>query len=358
MKKNILFFTRNMGLGGTENVILQLCEIMIERYNVIVCSSGGVNEEKLKRMGIKHYTVPDIEDKSLSTVLEIFRNLNLILKNEKIDIVHTHHRMAGFYISLFKRVYHFKFFATVHNTFLDKRMLTRLSYSGAAIVAVGEQVKKNLCEFYKINPNRITVIKNAVKPFEDKVEEDVIIKRYKNEGNYIVGNIGRLSEQKGMKYFIEAIPIVLDRVPNVKFFIIGEGEEKEMLRNIINNNVLEANVIFLGYRKDVQNIMSQLDLIVLSSLWEGLPLTPIEAFSVKKTVIATAVDGTVEIVKNNQNGITVKSKDSISLGNAIIKLLKNNELREQYEENAFKTYEKEFSFKALINNYRSFYEEN
>ena len=104
--------------------------------------------------------------------------------------------------------------------------------------------------------------------------------------------------------------------------------------------------------------MSQLDLIVLSSLWEGLPLTPIEAFSVKKTVIATAVDGTVEIVKNNQNGITVKSKDSISLGNAIIKLLKNNELREQYEENAFKTYEKEFSFKALINNYRSFYEEN
>ncbi|MBM6820676.1 glycosyltransferase family 4 protein [Clostridium saudiense] len=358
MKKNILFFTRTMGLGGTENVVLQLCDIMVDKYNVIVCSSGGVNVEKLKYMGIKHYTIPDIEDKSLSNFIDIFIKLNKIFKKEKIDIIHTHHRMASFYTFLLNKIYNFKFFVTVHNTFLDKRILTKLSYTGANIVAVGEQVKSNLCDFYKIDSNKVTVIKNAVKPFEGEIKEVEIISRYKRQGNYIVGNIGRLSEQKGMKYFIEAIPIVLDRIHNVKFFIIGDGEEKEMLQSVIKRNGLEESVILLGYRKDVQNIMMQLDLIVLSSLWEGLPLTPIEAFSVKKTVVATAVDGTIEIVKNNQNGVTVNSKDSIALGNSIIKLLENSELRESYEKNAFKTYEEEFSFEALINNYRCFYEEN
>ena len=79
--QNVLLFTRTMGLGGTENVVLQLCEILNPVVNkVVVCSCGGVNEKRLQTMGIKHYTIPDIEKKDLKT---IFSTLSQVKKNCK-----------------------------------------------------------------------------------------------------------------------------------------------------------------------------------------------------------------------------------------------------------------------------------
>ncbi len=78
-KQNILFLTRTMRLGGTENVILQLCEILKPRVNkIVVCSCGGVNVEKLTAMGIKHFEIPDIAEKKLSSIL---RTLKVVKKN-------------------------------------------------------------------------------------------------------------------------------------------------------------------------------------------------------------------------------------------------------------------------------------
>ena len=102
-EQNILFFTRTMNLGGIENVILQLCEIFKPIVNkIIVCSCGGVNVEKLDNLGIKHYLIPDIENKSFSTIVSVSRTISKIVQEENITIIHTHHRMAAFYISLLK----------------------------------------------------------------------------------------------------------------------------------------------------------------------------------------------------------------------------------------------------------------
>ena len=80
-KKNVLFLTRTMKLGGTENVILQLCEILKPQVNkIVVCSCGGVNVEKLQKMGIKHYMIPDIEEKSLKTFLSASSKLPFVDK--------------------------------------------------------------------------------------------------------------------------------------------------------------------------------------------------------------------------------------------------------------------------------------
>ena len=148
MIKNILYFTRTMGLGGTENVILQLCEIMGENVDkIIVCSCGGVNVEKLKEMGITHYTIPDIEKKSIKNVINILITIIKIIKKEKITIIHTHHRMAAFYTMLICYLFNVIFINTAHNTFTDKRKLTRLIYNRANLIAVGIKVKENLCNF-------------------------------------------------------------------------------------------------------------------------------------------------------------------------------------------------------------------
>ena len=104
---------------------------------------------------------------------------------------------------------------------------------------------------------------------------------------------------------------------NVVFFLVGEGELKESLIHLTEQMGISKNVVFMGYRDDIQNVMSQLDFVVLSSLWEGLPLTPIEAFSVGKTVIGTQVDGTPEIIYDGINGYLVEPKNAKQLANKI-----------------------------------------
>ena len=96
-EQNILFFTRIMYVGGTENVIYQLCEMFKPLVNkIVVCSCGGIGEAKLSEMGIKHITIPDIESKSIKTIIQVSKQLKTIVRDEKITVIHTHHRMAAF----------------------------------------------------------------------------------------------------------------------------------------------------------------------------------------------------------------------------------------------------------------------
>lgn len=349
-KQNVLFFARTMGLGGTENVILQLCEVFKPFVNkIVVCSSGGVNEEKLKAMGIKHYTIGDPIDKSLNNVIRNSKALKKIVADENITLIHTHHRMAAFYVrftGLYKKC---SFVNTSHNTFYDKKRLTRYAYKHAALIACGEMVKKNLTDFYGLE--NVSVVHNAVKAFEDKIKPCEILVKARNEGKFLIGNVGRLSEQKGMEYFIKAVPSVIKEHPDAEFFIVGTGEDELKLKAMAKG----LPVTFLGYRTDVQNIMSQLDLVVLSSLWEGLPLTPIEAFSVGKTIIATSVDGTPEVVDDNVNGLLIGPKDPDAIADRINYMISYPDKKHQMEINAKKTFDERFSFDIFAQKYIDFY---
>lgn len=352
-KQNILFFTRTMMLGGTENVVLQLCEVFKPKVNkIVVCSCGGVNVEKLTKMGIRHYQIPDISSKK--DIFKICRTVKKIVEKEQITVIHSHHRMAAFYTEILFGSSIIKI-ANAHNTFFDKKLLTRFAYRNTKVIAVGEMVKKNLVGFYKISSEQITVIHNAIKPFDGKISPIPLLTEYRENGYKIIGNVGRLSEQKGMEYFINAVPGVIEKFPKTKFVIVGDGEDKDKLVNMVKQMNLDEYITFLGYRSDIQNVMSQMDFIVLSSLWEGLPLTPIEAFSVGKMVVATAVDGTPEIVQNGINGILIKPKDIKEIVNNICYLLNNIDVLDKFHVSAKERYNAEFSFEKLRMNYIGFY---
>lgn len=356
INQNILFIVRTMGLGGTENVVLQLCEILSEKVNkIIVCSSGGVHDKKLQEMGIKHYIIPDIASKNPVDMLKSCRLIKNVIDKEQITIVHSHHRMAAFYVELVAPESVIKV-ANAHNTFTDKKKLTHLAYRNTKIIAVGEMVKKNLTDYFCIPKEQICVIHNAVKPFDGKIVPIKVLAQEHSEGNILIGNIGRLSKQKGFLYFIKAAEITAKRHPEARFIIVGDGEDKNRLLEQVNAEKLYDRVLFLGYRNDIQNVMSQLDFIVLSSLWEGLPLTPIEAYSVGKTVIGTAVDGTPEIVRDGIDGFLVEPKNSEQLAEKMNELIEHPKIQSRMSIQALKQYKNEFSFDKFARRYVEFYE--
>ncbi len=356
--QNILFFARTMGLGGTENVVLQLCEIFKPVVNkIVVCSCGGINEKKLEEMGIKHYGIKDIEIKKTEVLFHNIKEIKRIIKKESITVIHTHHRMAAFYVALLGLYKKCVFINTSHNTFGNKKFLTRFAYSHASLAACGEMVKKNLVDIFEIPDRRITVIHNAVKPFTGRQIADPLMERLYREGKFLIGNIGRLSKQKGMEYYIGAVSAVIGKHPNARFLVIGAGEEEQKLKDMVSQGGLEDSVYFMGCRDDIQNIISQLDLVVLSSLWEGLPLTPIEAFSVGKAVVATAVDGTVEIIEDGKNGFLVEPGNSGQISEKINWIIEHPAERKKMERAAMERYQDEFSFQKLAEGYVKFYEE-
>lgn len=217
-------------------------------------------------------------------------------------------------------------------------------------------VKKNLTDYFEISANQVSVIHNAVKAFDDSINPVEVLQEERAKGKVLIGNIGRLSEQKGMGYFLESAAITTKTHSEAFFIIVGDGELKTQLEEKTVQLGLQKNVLFLGYRSDIQNVMSQMDFIVLSSLWEGLPLTPIEAFSVGKTVIGTAVDGTPEIIRDGVDGYLVKARNSTQLAEKMNYLIENSTVRENMELQAKKRYQDEFSFEKLKQNYLEFYE--
>ncbi|WP_150541632.1 glycosyltransferase family 4 protein [Clostridium perfringens] len=356
MKKNILYLTRTMGLGGTEKVILQLCENLNDEFNkIVVCSSGGIHESKLDEIGIRHYKIPDFENKSFGNIIKTIKIIKKIIKDENIDIVHTHHRMAAFYTSLINRNKNVIQVHTAHNTFFDKKRLTNFALNNVNIIAVGNKVKDNLIDYYGLWKDNVSVIYNGIEEDKNNYPQIPELKEVTENGYFLVGNIGRLSEQKGMKYFIEACSQVKKNFENIKFCIAGDGELKDELINYSKKLNVYDDILFLGYRNDISNVISHCDLIVLSSLWEGLPLTPIEVFMRKKTIVATNVDGTPEIVKDNFNGLLVDSKNSSEISKAIIKIYENINLKEKFEKNAYKTYIDNFTIEEFADKYLKYY---
>lgn len=353
----ILYFSRTMELGGAEKIVMQLCETMQPNCErMVVCSCGGSYMEQLESMGIPHYTVDDIAGKNPLAMFRIFAALKRVVKEEKIDIIHTHHRMAAFYARLLT-LFHpgIQLIYTAHNVFEDKVHLTRFALRKTGIIAVSNTVKKNLCNFYRIPEKDVTVIYNSVEIHTEPICPVLDIERYRRKGYFLVGNVSRLSRQKGIPFFLEAVPKILAQNGKVMFYLIGDGEDRSFLEGQIREKHLEGRVILLGYRRDAVNVMKQLDLVVLSSLWEGLPLTIIEAFSAGKTVVATDVGGTPEIVQNGINGLLVPPRSASELASAVLYLITHPEEKLRMEQNAVTYYENKLSYPVFQSAYLSYY---
>ncbi len=286
-------------------------------------------------------------------IVKTFIILNKVIRKERIQILHSHHRMAAFYARLLqisnkslKHVY------TAHNVFYGKQAFMRFALSKANIVACGKTVKKNLVDEYRQKEEQITVICNSVRIPE------IIFDCNDNLGTnaILIGFVGRLSEQKGVDLFLKAFKIVLQNVNDIKAVIIGDGEDREKLEKLSNELGIDEHVLFLGYRKDIYSLIKRMDFIVLPSRWEGFPLTPIEVFSMKKTIIVSDIPNNLEIVNPGYNGLCFEQENITDLADRIIELITDVGKLHKLEANAYKDYIQTYNYSKFIADYQNVYD--
>lgn len=351
----ILHVSRTMGQGGAEKIVYQLCvDNSVHEQYVISC--GGQYVEELEQAGVKHFMISDMDKKNPFLMLECLIKIWYVVLKEHIDIIHSHHRMAAFYARIISIFTGKKCVYTAHNVFYNKKKLLKFALKNSKIVAVGDGVKRNLMEEYSIPEDRIQVIYNSIK-IEKTGEEDLLLKELKKKGKYLIGTIGRISEQKGMDVFVKAIRLVIDKYPNVVGVIVGDGEDRKKIEGLVRELDLSKNIVFLGYQKNVLDIISQLEFVVLASRWEGLPLTPIEVFSQGKIIIASNISGNNEIVDNRLNGLLCEINDVREFSEKICLLLEDIVLLKKLENNAEQKYREVYSYSVFIEKYNYLYEQ-
>jgi len=334
-----------------------------------VCPNDGPYFSRINQLNINIFDL-SIRSLKLINFLKLFR----IVKSCKVDIIHSHGKGAGIYsriIGFFSRVPVVHTSHGIHYNYgpIKKRaylLIERLLSSFTKqIICVSKSERRLGLEISIFSEDKSVVISNGIDLEKFKGGcIDCLNKRRELglSGEHIpIGTIGRFNVQKGYEYLIRAIPIVTSKYPNVKFLIVGgvpKGDEKvrvqiESLIEMLNVN---RHVIITGPREDIAEIMKCFEIYVQPSLWEGLPITLLEAMACCKPVVATDVIGNRDVVFNGVTGLLAIPKDPEDLARKIIDLIQDDKLRKQIGYNARKMVESFFSIQKMIAETESLYE--
>lgn len=153
-------------------------------------------------------------------------------------------------------------------------------------------------------------------------------------GALVVGVVGRLNEQKGHRYLVQAAPQVLAQVPTARFLIVGDGDLLSELRAMASALGVADRVVFAGHRADVPEVLGALDVFCISSIYEGTPLALFEAMAARKAIVSTAVDGCREVLEDRGTALLVAPRDPAALAQALIEVLSKADLRESLARSA------------------------
>jgi len=360
---NLLYIIWSLGLGGAERVVINLVKGLDKnRFKPIVCclNDKGIFTEELERLGIKVIALKKKRGVDISVIPKIIK----VIEDYQIDIVHTHLWGANFWGRISAKLARVPVVvATEHNIdnwkkwyhFLFDRWL---SYGTDTIVAVSQKVK----EFYLekgISKEKIKVIYNGI-DFSSEIQKsgkDNIRKEFGiSQEDILLAVVGRLVEAKGHQYLFEALRSFNGRY-KFKLLVIGDGPLRRGLEASVKNFQLNEKVIFTGLRKDVPKILGSVDILVLPSLREGLPLVALEAMAQGVPVVATKVGGTPEVVEDGVNGILVESANPLALAEGLRKVLDNQELLRKIRENSFRIIKERFSAEKMVKDTEALYEE-
>lgn len=330
-KKVILQVIGNLSGGGAQTLLLNF-----------------LKEKEAQKFNFEIFTFK--KKYSLLTFINLLKKI----KKVKPDIIHAHLFPELYYVAFVSFFYKKpKYLYTEHNIFNRRQKykflypLERFVYSRYdKIIACAHMVKERLTKYLPQIKEKIVVIPNGFSLNEKEIKE--------NEEKADLCFIGRLEEQKGVDILLVALKILKEKGISPKTFIVGYGSWEEKLKALKEKEKL-LNIKFLGKREDALSFLKASKIFVLPSRWEGLPITILEAASLKKPIIVTNVGGVKEVL-TEEEAMIIKKEEPQLLANAIEELLFNEELQKQLGEKAYAKVSNHFSLKTFSKKMVGLYE--
>jgi glycosyltransferase involved in cell wall biosynthesis len=362
MTVNVLQTESALELGGEEFRVLAEVEGLVQRgHRVILALRPNSQLQGLaSAQGVPVETV--MMEKWLYPIAILF--LVRLISRYTIDIVHTHGSRDSWIAAIAGRLSRRKpvIIRTRHKSvpiadnFLNRVLYTRLT---DRIITTGERVRQDLIQRNRFDGSRIVSIPTGVdlglfrpRPDDGAFRAELGIAPQE----FLVGMVSFLRDYKGYRYYIEAARLVLEREAMVRFLIVGDGPEREALRAQIDQLGLTDRVIMTGHREDIPNILSALDLFVLTSIdAEGLPQVITQALAMEKPVVASNVGAVSEVVMHGQTGLLVPPRDPDAMAEQILLLMKDRDLGRRLAYNGRRLVEERYSLATMLDRVEALY---
>ena len=362
MKPNILFINSITIYGGGEVWMLTVMKELVARgYNVtLICKPEAEIIQYIDNTSIdvlKIRIAGDFDPLTISRLINIYRKrkIDIVVANVGKDI-----RLAGMAA---KFVSHVSVIA-LHQ--VDREIKNNLRYrftynSLADIIVVNSlATKKTLLKSasWLIN-EKINVVHHGIdyEKYSAANTKDIRTEFGLSPQDLIIGFVGRLGVQKGVKYMLEGFRSIAEKFGNLHLIIVGTGEQESLIKEFAEKFNLENKIHLLGFRKDIPDVMRTFSIFLLPSLWEGFGIVLIEAMAAGKPIVATNTSSIPEIVEDGRNGILVQPENAEAISVALEKLISDPELRIKFGKEGEKVVRENFTTERMINDYEKiFYE--
>jgi len=364
-RSRVLQLLATGGTGGAqESAIAILLHLDRSRFDVeAVCLTEGRTVERLRELGIRVTVVPTHDDES------IVRELVAYLARRKIDLLHAHLFRAEL---LGTRAAQEAGTPVVVATAHSSRV--RFAADIAALAAVTPSIHRLIVPSTAIAAKvraegrgaaEITVVPCGVdldRFGPHRSSQDVAVLRTVlgiPPDAFLIGVVARLEPEKGHRYLLEAMPAIVNAVPNAWLLLVGEGSQTDALRAQASSLPLAAGqgVVIAGFQTDIEAVTQALDVAVLPSLREAQGLALLEAMAARRPVVASAVGGIPETIRDGMHGLLVPPADPAALAAAVIRLARDAELRDRLAASGRRRVEERFSVTASVRQVEAIYEE-
>ena len=320
---------------------------------VIILNEGKLAKE-LRRIGLQVVVI----DESAHGFFPVLRLIKENLKDRNIDILHSHRYKENVLGALLKKSGTVRYLVqTVHGlgepfkglkmlkarlyNFLDLHY-TRKYFDKVHTVSFDIREKLNR----KIDAAKLVTIHNSTNTADttvtrsaDEIRSELGI----GENQLIVGSAGRMVPVKGYDIFLRAARIILEKKPETRFILAGDGPLLQELVDTAREMGIQKHVMFLGFRDDPVDVINALDVFVVCSHNEGIPMVLLEAMALGKAVVATKVGGIPEIIRNDISGLLVEPGDVEGLASACMRILDKPAVRKKLENESEKRIKEEFT---------------
>ena len=325
----------HFGLGGAEimceNLVYQLEKL---GHEVIVVSLYNKETAITKRFAEAGVDLRFL-DKKAGFDFSIYKKLRKLFEQEKPDVIHTHIHTTQYVFPIAKKM-KIKVVHTVHSVAQNElpkkiRIFNKYFYkkNKATPVALSGNVNKTIQDVYKLKEESIPTVFNGIDLSKCRTKDD-----YSKKGNFKIVHVGSFQELKNHIGLIDAFEIFHQKNPQSELHIIGDGQRRCVIEELVREKNLQDHVIFYGFQSNVHEFLHEMDVFTLPSFYEGIPMSIIEAMGTALPIVATNVGGIPDMLTNDENAI-LTNVDSGEIADAFLKLSNDEALRERLGKNAY-----------------------